>query len=290
MARKSSHGKKAWIFLIALGVVAVLVYRNRGQLAAAGPKASGTPIARQGLTPYGAPRGHELEGTLLARSAYECRHDRRLKVSRWVAYRAEGDDTTGAGRYSGGFYADPDLVVGQRAEPADYQGAWKKDKTGFDRGHQAPDATLKRFGRDAQRESYSLANITPQYSRVNQGVWQDLEAEIRRWSSSSRPVWVCTGPVFFARRDTLRIGRSRVAVPHAYYAVLSREPGPEVLAFLVMNEPDLWNVALDRFVVSVDSVEKLSRLDFLWELPDSVENVREKAAARKLWQPVVRAE
>ena len=236
-----------------------------------------------GLTRFGLPQGLKSQGRLLHRSAFECFHDPRLKVSRWVAYRAEGEDTTELGRYSGGFFPDPDLSPGQRAELVDYQGLWKQDRTGYDRGHQAPDATLRVFGLEAQRETYSLANITAQHSQINQGAWADIEAELRRRSSRQSPVWVITGPVFFADRETLRVGPDRVAVPHAYYAIADQGPGPAVVAFLVVNQAEApWYGSLDRFLTSVDSVERLTGLDFLSELPDSLENRLEAARPRRL--------
>jgi endonuclease G len=190
----------------------------------------------------------------------------------------------GYARYAGDFFPDPELDRGARAEPNDYQGLWKKDRSGYDRGHQAPDATLRVFGLEAQQETYSLANVTPQHSQINQSIWADVEAWIRRWSSVSEPVWVVTGPVFLPRRDTLWVGRDRVAVPHAYFAVLNRGPGPDVLCFLIANQTEApWYSSLQRFLVSVDSVERLTGLDFLAELPDSVENRLESARPNRLW-------
>jgi endonuclease G, mitochondrial len=255
------------------------------------------PADLTGLTPFGAPNGHKADGRLLKKSHYECFHDPHLKISRWVAYEAAGVPPTGAARYSGSFYPDPDLTLGRRAEPADYKGAWKADKSGYDRGHQAPDATIKEFGPEAQRETYSLANITPQHSQVNQGVWSDLESQIRYWSSPASPVWVVTGPVFSAEQETTWIGPDRIAVPQAYYAVIAREPpvpaiqnprakiqNPQVLAFLIANTPDApWYTSLSRFLVSIDSVEKLTALDFLPALPDSTERRLEATPARAVW-------
>ncbi|MEO0108829.1 MAG: DNA/RNA non-specific endonuclease [candidate division WOR-3 bacterium] len=281
MARSS--GRSYWILvLVALAAVLVGVRRRRyRESAVAGPVLA---IADTGLVRLGRPLGHEQEGVLLTKTHYQCLHDSRLKVSRWVAYRAQGDDTSGLGRYPGDFYAEPSLEFGQRAEVTDYKGIWKSDQTGYDRGHQAPDATLKVFGREAQRETYSLANVTPQHSQINQGVWSDIEAQIRRWSSVNRPVWVVTGPAWFAGMETTWVGSQRVAVPHAYYAVLDRGPELEVLAFLVENRTEApWYGSLAGFVVSVDSVERLTGLDFLPGLPDSIENHLEARAAR-LWQ------
>ena len=174
----------------------------------------------------------------------------RLKVSTWVVYRAEGEDSSGE-RYQGSFFADPELKPGERAELSDYKGLYARDLTGFDRGHRAPDATIRELGPQAQRETYSLANITPQHSQVNEGIWQDIEAAVRRWSSPTAPAWIASGPVFLADQETTWVGRNRVAVPHAYYLVVARGAKPDVLPFLVPNVEDApWRTSLKPFLVS----------------------------------------
>jgi endonuclease G len=244
----------------------------------------GQPFSRAGLAPWGEPAGQDSSGVLLLKTAYECFHSPRLKLSCWVAYRAEGEDSFST-RYSGQFFPDPDLKPGSRAEPADYTVGYLMDLVGFDGGHQARDATIRKFGPEAQRETYSLANITPQHSQLNEGLWQDIEAAIRAWSSPERPVWVVTGPVFFADLETTWVGPDRVAVPDAYYAVIARGRRPYVLSFLVPNLAEgPWHTSLKPFLASVDSVEKLTGLDFLPDLPDSLQRRLESHRPKALWR------
>jgi endonuclease G len=230
------------------------------------------------------PQGRDDGSRLLTKSAYACMHNSRLKVSTWVVYRAEGEDSSGE-RYQGSFFADPDLKPGERAELADYRGLFARNLSGYDRGHQAPDATIRKFGPEAQRETYSLANITPQHSQVNEGIWQDIEAAVRRWSGPSSPVWVATGPVFLADQETTWVGRSRVAVPHAYFLVVARGVKPELLSFLIPNDEEApWRTSLAPFLVSVDSVERLTGLDLLPDLSDAEARRLESRRAKSLWR------
>jgi endonuclease G len=283
--------RRSALAVAALTAVALLVLAGRAlrppvrELAPARSTVSpASPADSSGLIRYGRPVGHEADGRLLTKSHHACFHDPHLKVSRWVAYRAEGDDTSSRERHAGKFFPEPQLPAGQRAEEYDYRGLWKPDRTGYDRGHQAPDAAIKRFGPEAQRETYSLANTTPQHSQINQGIWQDVEAAIRSWSAPNRPVWVVTGPIFFPKHETTYVGPNRVAVPDAYYAVLNRGLPPQVLSFLVANTAQApWYASLNGFLVSVDSVEKLTGLDFLSELPDSAENRLEALTPRTAW-------
>ena len=240
--------------------------------------------ARPDLAPWGEPVGQEESCSLLTKAAYECFHSSHLKVSRWVAYRADGEDSTSA-RYSGQFFPDPGLKPGSRAEPADYKGLYRKDLLGFDRGHQAPDATIRKFGPEAQRETYSLANITPQHSQFNEGLWSDIEAAIRAWSSPERPVWVVTGPVFFADQETTWVGPDHLAVPDAYFTVLARDRRPHILSFLAPNIADgPWHTSLKPFLVPADSIEKLTGLDFFPELADTLQQRLESRRPKVLWR------
>jgi endonuclease G len=93
-----------------------------------------------------------------------------------------------------------------------------------------------------------------------------------------------TGPVFDAGRDTQWLGRRRIAVPHAYFCAVRRTGTPELLALLVPNARNgySWPDA-PGFLVSIDSVEKLTGLDLFPMLkPDETQRL-ESAPARQLW-------
>jgi endonuclease G len=231
------------------------------------------------FNPHGRPLGYDDQGCkLLVKRAYECFHDPHLRISRWAAYRANCPGSNNLGRPNN-FHSDSGLTREERATNSDYL------NSGYDKGHQAPDAIIKYYGEAEQKQTYSLANMTPQWHRTNNGVWKKLESKIRAWSSQ-KPVWVVTGPVFFPGADTAWIpkGKKRVAVPHAYFAILSRGSKPDVISFLVRNQSEPFAAAnLNRFLVSVDSLETLTRLDFLSGLPDAKEKAFEAKVPEKIW-------
>jgi DNA/RNA endonuclease G (NUC1) len=235
--------------------------------------------------PFGVPRGSVPGGRLLRKAAYDCYHDPELRYCRWVGYCFQPTGEV-APRHSGGFFPEADVSPDERADPADYAGAYKKDLTGFDKGHLAPDATIKAFGRDAQRETYSLANITPQYSRMNQGIWRELEDRIRGWATASDPVCVETGPVFEKGRPTERLkGPHQLAIPHAYYAIVTQGSEPSVLSFIIPNEPERRSIAdVMQYAANVDTIEAAVHADFLADLEDGLENRIEAVQPEELWQ------
>lgn len=105
------------------------------------------------------------------------------------------------------FHVEASLPPSERSELAHYRGS------GLDRGHMAPAADMA--SNSANDESFSLANMIPQYPKLNRKYWADIEETTRRLASQYGEVFVVTGPVFSGARLS-RIG-GRVIVPSAVY-------------------------------------------------------------------------
>ena len=239
------------------------------------------PIGPAALHPWGKPVAVGTDTMTLSNLAYDCCYSPRLRVSRWVAYLYTPGATSSPRRFRGSFRADPRLTALAGPTPADYRPA---GRMGLDRGHQAPDATIKRFGPDAQQETYYLSNITPQCSRVNRNIWRELESAIREWPGKAETAWVVTGPVFFAGRDTQWLGNRRVAVPHGYFCTVRKTGKSELLTLLVPNRPQGYTWAdAPGFMVSVDSVEKLTGLNLFPRPKPAEERTLESKPAAYLW-------
>lgn len=153
----------------------------------------------------------------------------------------------------------------------DYSGS------GYDRGHLAPNYAISRlYGAQAQLQTFLMTNITPQQPNLNQKVWQRLEeAEIDVFAPSHKELWVITGPVF--DQDIQRLpGTSRVEVPDAFFKIIAAPHGgrggePQLLAFVVPQTVK-GHEPLDRFVTSVDHVEKLTGLDFFPHMESALQS------------------
>ena len=122
------------------------------------------------------------------------------------------------------FHAERRLAPGERAELADY------DRSGFDRGHLAPSGDMP--DEEADRESFSLANMAPQVPSVNRGVWAGIEAVVQGDAARRGTLYVVTGTAF-AAPELASVGH--VLVPtHLWKAVYDparRQAG----AYLVEN-------------------------------------------------------
>lgn len=74
------------------------------------------------------------------------------------------------------FYKEPALDYPYATVPDDYT------NTGFDRGHLANDASFD-WSKESLNETYSMANIVPQYPNVNRKTWLAIE-EIERYNAA----------------------------------------------------------------------------------------------------------
>ena len=152
--------------------------------------------------------------------------------------------------------------------------------SGYDRGHMAPNSAIsKLYGKGAQKETFLMTNITPQRASLNQHAWQRLE-EMEREVLASKfdELWVFTGPIFDEKRERLK-SSMKVEIPDAFYKVFAgvgKGGKPQLLAF-VFPQNARKNAKLEKFIVSVDEVEKLSGFDFFHELDDELERNLEAA-------------
>lgn len=139
---------------------------------------------------------------------YSVEYDTTLKIPRRVTWSLSSSDLGAEKRVSNmKFYPDDDIPGGS-AKPSDYT------RTGYDRGHMCP-AADRSCSRRSMTATFSMANIAPQAPALNRGAWKRIEDATRKYARGGHPVTVIADAVFW-QADTLRIGHSRVAVPHAF--------------------------------------------------------------------------
>ncbi len=237
---------------------------------------------------WGAPVAKRSIGRVkvLRYQGFECGYLPRVKLSLWVAYRYFYTPDAGWRRYRGKFVPDTfRLKRGEAAFPKVYESIPGFIRHKIDRGHLAPDAAIKVLGQKAQRETYFLTNIVPQFANTNRYIWAHLERAIRFWAGRRDTVWVVVGPLFYPDRDTCWLGTRNVAIPHACYCVVARKQSRKLFAFIVPNDSIRRSDRdLPGFLVSVDSVERLTGFDFFPLLADSIEQRLERVTPKRiLW-------
>ncbi len=123
------------------------------------------------------------------------------------------------------FYEEARLRASERSTLADYKGS------GWDRGHNAPAADMPND--NAMAQSFSLANIMPQASENNRGVWaKDVERATRRFVMRAHgDVYVFTGSV----GSQGSIGANRVTVPAYLWKLVYDEAGGRAWVYWLPN-------------------------------------------------------
>ena len=124
--------------------------------------------------------------------------------------------------------------------------------------------------RASQGESFSLANIVPQYHTPNAGVWAGIEGAVRRLAQQDGEVYVVTGPAFVGERiDSLK---GRVLVPTHVWKVIYSPRQQAAGAYLITNEADTSTYSS----MSVTALEEVVGLQLLPGVP---QHIRDTAMA-----------
>ncbi len=198
----------------------------------------------------------------------------------WVTYQLKAVDKN-ATKHKRPSNFKSDWRSLNQVKATDYKGS------GYDRGHMAPNYAISRlYGKQAQLNSFLMSNISPQKPKLNQKLWQRLEeVEVKYFTQLEGKLWVVTGPVFDA--DIQRLKNAwNVEIPDAFFKmyILERDDNtPLTLAFL-MPQNVKGNEPLNRYLVSIDEIEKQTGLDFFSELPDELEDRLEASITPKAWK------
>ncbi len=220
---------------------------------------------------YGYPLGVPAYSDLIIRDIYALSANDSTRMADWVAYRLERWMLKGNRRLNRVWRADPWLEEDERLEPEDYRGASRTLR--MDRGHLAPLASFP--GTRSWQESNYLSNIAPQKADLNQGPWRMLEEAERDLLRYVEPIYVITGPLYERPMPLLPGADEPHRVPSGFWKIIlvPQKPLPDSLlafAFIFDQETGRREHFLDH-LVSINEVERRSGLDFLHELPDTLE-------------------
>ena len=210
---------------------------------------------------------------VIAHYAYQLLYNEAAEQASWVAYTLCSENLSGKSERTNRFMEDPMVITGS-ATSADYEAS------GFDRGHLCPAADMA-WNEVAMRESFYYSNMSPQLPSFNRGVWKRLEEQVRTWGRQYGKIYVVVGPVLEKGLPT--IGANKVAIPRYYYKVILRygDTDAQAIGFIMPNEKS--QQPLNTFAVAVDSVEKVTGIDFFCALPDSVEKRVEATLDHESW-------
>ena len=210
---------------------------------------------------------------VITHTGYTLSYNETFEQANWVAYELTAQETQKAFDRTNKFLVDPAISTGS-ATDADYK------KSGYDRGHLAPAADMG-WSSTTMIESFYFSNMSPQLPGFNRGIWKNLESLVRSWANENESIYVVTGPVFTNGMST--IGANQVAIPNYYYKVILdyQEPSLKGIGFILPNASS--SLPLQHFAVSIDSVEKVTGIDFFHLLEDKQEALLEKTVCTPCW-------
>jgi DNA/RNA endonuclease G, NUC1 len=210
---------------------------------------------------------------IIKHTGYTVSYNSDYRIANWVAYELTGEEaSSNVTERSNKFVSDP-KVKGASAQNQDYT------RSGYDRGHMAPAGDMKWSAR-AMQESFYLSNICPQDPKLNKGIWKDLEEQSRVWAKKHGALYIVCGPVIDG--ELKRLGKNRVGIPTHFYKVICNPATNQAMGFVFENR-DYRNRNLERYAIPVDSVEKVTGIDFFPTFPDKVERRMESVVEWSKW-------
>ncbi len=210
---------------------------------------------------------------LIKHRYYTLSYDERAEQAEWVAYKLKKEYIQHKGFKRPRFVVDPMVKTGS-ADWRNYK------KSGYDKGHLCPAGDME-FDIDAYNDTFFTSNIAPQTHKFNAGIWKRLEEKTRYWALKYDSVYVVTGGIFKNSRKT--IGKEKVFVPECFYKIIINNSNKayKMIAFLMPDKKS--DKSLFQYVVSVDSIEKMTGIDFFPKLDDRIENNLEKNTDYSSW-------
>jgi endonuclease G, mitochondrial len=177
----------------------------------------------------------------------DCRERGAVKFQ----YNAQHD--TGNEARANSFRFDPNVPKAcQQTSTAGYG-------QGYDRGHQVPANHLD-YSPEAIKQSNYITNILPQTAQMNRGAWLLTEEIIECYRDIDELLVI--GGVIWGNNpdDDYFVSSHGVKTPDAFWKVVIRGSGQDerTIAWIVPNSTDATRKNLDKYLVSIDDLERLT--------------------------------
>lgn len=170
-----------------------------------------------------------------------------------VKFRYNAQRDSGSAERASTFKLDPNVPM----ECQQY--TTKAYGNGYDRGHLVPANHLD-SSREAIEQTNMMTNILPQTSQMNRGAWLQTEEIIECYRDIDELLVI--GGVLWGNNpsDDFFINTHGIATPDSFWKVIIRgKPGQErAIAWIVPNAKEATRKNLDKYLVSLEQIEKLA--------------------------------
>ena len=179
----------------------------------------------------------------LCYSAFAVMHSGVARSPLWSAEHLYGIKLGTKVDRTNDFHPEERLSSDERSELSDYA------HSGYDRGHMAPARDFNTL--QSESECFTLANMVPENSENNRGIWADIEGATRELAKIKNELYVITGPLFIG--SNIQRLNGRVFIPTKIYKAIYDPSSGQGAAYLVDNAP-----GRDYKVVSIAQIEQLA--------------------------------
>lgn len=208
------HGVKVVLGLVATGSFALAFGQEKiQQIVSTGSGSSGACLTQfyKQTPPYLVRASLQKDTYPLCYNGFNVMYSGVSKTPLWVAEVLTPARLSQKIPRQDSFHEETRVKETHRATLQDYRGS------GYDRGHMAPNADMPT--KEAQYDSFSLANMVPQSPKNNQQIWRELEEATRAIVTKQKhDVYVITGPAYTSK-NLKKIGKG-VLVPTATYKAI----------------------------------------------------------------------
>lgn len=210
---------------------------------------------------------------IISYSQFTLSYNEEHEQADWVAYKLTNEEVVMKEDRCDCFKKDKKVIT-KSASKSDYA------STGFDLGHLSP-AADNNLSKRANKESFLMSNISPQLPGFNRRIWKSLEEWTRQQATIDSFVYVVTGPVFVNNLGSL--GKNEVSIPGYFYKILLKQNDSKMysIAFLIPQVGAIGRI--EDYIVTVNSIESITGLDFFPELSKSIEEKTESQYQPKKW-------
>lgn len=198
-------------------------------------------------------------GEVVEHTYYSLSYLEEHEQAEWVHYKLNSSMLKGEIPRKKNYTIDRKVSTGS-AKTSDY------NNSGFDRGHLVPAADMKMNFTSVKEAAY-MSNISPQKPKFNQGIWKKLEENARDLAKKTE-LYITTGGVL-SSADLKKIGKNNLSVPDQFYKIIYDAKNQKIFAYLI---PNIKIESREKYVVTVDSIEALTGIDFYHQLDDELEN------------------
>lgn len=217
---------------------------------------------------------------LLFKNQYSVSYNRDRGIPNWVSWHLDST-WRGAAARQDDFRPDQTLPQGfPRVTQTDYSGS------GFDRGHHCPSADRTSTIAD-NSATFLMTNMMPQAPGNNQGPWERLE-DFSRTLLPGNELYIVAGGVGVGGTGsnggvTTTLANGKVTVPSYTWKVIVVLPIGEsdvqrvdantrTIAVIMPNRDNIRNDNWQKYIATVDQVERLTGYDFFSNVPTQIQD------------------